>query len=295
MYQFIYDQKESFSVRLMCKLLGVSKSSFYDCTNGKSYQPSEERLLLLAAVKRIFYFHRKRYGSLRILEDMKEEGYDIGLYKIRSLMKEQGLKAIQPKQFVPRTTQTDPSLVRSPNLLLDPQNLPKAPNQVIVGDITYLPSEEYGYTQWLYLAVWMDLFSRKIVGWYVDEFMKESLVILAFQQVLRNRNPEPGFIVHSDGGSQYGAANFRTIINANHFRQSMTRKNDHYDNAHIESLFSRFKAEVLDEGIFQGLENARFRTFGFIEGYYNTIRRHSACGQISPNKFEELFWRNYDL
>jgi len=279
----------------MCELLGVSKSSFYDYINGKSYQPSEERLLLLAAVKRIFHFHRKRYGSLRILEDMKEEGYNIGLYKIRSLMKEQGLKAIQPKQFVPRTTQTDPSLVRSPNLLLDSQNLPKAPNQVIVGDITYLPSEEQGYTQWLYLAVWMDLFSRKIVGWHVDEFMKESLVILAFQQVLRNRNPEPGFIIHSDGGSQYGSANFRAIIDANHFRQSMTRKSDHYDNAHIESLFSRFKAEVLQEGIFQGLENARFRTFEFIEGYYNTIRRHSACGQISPNKFEELFWRNYDL
>jgi len=279
----------------MCKVLGVSKSSFYDFVNGKSYIPSDERLLLSFEVRRIFDFHKKRYGSLRILEDMKELGYDIGIYKIRSLMKEQELKAIQPKQFVPKTTQTDPSLVRSPNLLLNGENLPKAPNEVIVGDITYLPSEEQGYTQWLYLAVWMDLFSRKIVGWYVDEFMKESLVIIAFEQVLRNRQPSQGLIVHSDGGSQYGSANFRAIIGANNFRQSMTRKDNHYDNAHAESLFSRFKAEVLDQGIFQGLENARFRVFEYIEGYYNTIRRHSGCGQISPDKFEERFWRNYNL
>lgn len=279
----------------MCNVLGVSQSAFYNFVNGKSYTPSEERLLLSFEVRQIFDFHQKRYGSLRILEDMKELGYDIGIYKIRSLMKEQGLKAIQPKQFVPKTTQTDPSLVRSPNLLLDEKNLPKAPNKVIVGDITYLPSKEYGYTQWLYLAVWMDLFSRKIVGWYVDEFMKESLVIMALQQVLRNRQPPKGLIVHSDGGSQYGSTNFRTIIGANQFRQSMTRKDNHYDNAHVESLFSRFKAEVLDQGIFQGLENARFRVFEYIEGYYNTIRRHSACGQISPNKFEEQFWNNYNI
>lgn len=279
----------------MCKLFGVSKSSYYDYVNGNSYKPSQEKLLLLSEVYQIFYFHKKRYGSLRILEDMKEKGYQIGLYKVRSLMKEQGLKAIQPKKFIPRTTQSDPSLVRSPNLLLDAENLPKEPNKVVVGDITYLPSEEQGYTQWLYLSVWMDLFSRKIVGWYVDQFMDENLVIIAFQQVLRNRNPESGLIVHSDGGKQYGSANFRSIISTNHFRQSMTRKNDHYDNAHIESLFSRFKAEVLDEGIFQGLENARFRVFEFIDGYYNTIRRHSGCGQISPNKFEEQFWTNYNF
>ncbi len=277
----------------MCKILGASKSSYYDYVNEKTYLSSEEKLLLLSEVKDIFYFHKKRYGSLRILEEMKEKGYEIGLYRIRSLMKEQGLRAIQPKQFVPRTTQSDPSLIRSPNLLLDTENLPTEPNQVIVGDITYLPSEEQGYTQWLYLATWMDLFSRKIVGWTVDEFMKEELVITAFQKMLKSRNPKSGLIVHSDGGSQYGSANFRSVLAANGFRQSMTRKNDHYDNAHAESLFSRFKAEVLDEGIFTGLENARFRVFEFIDGYYNTIRRHSGCGQISPNRFEELFWNNY--
>ncbi len=100
--------------------------------NEKTYLSSEEKLLLLSEVKDIFYFHKKRYGSLRILEEMKEKGYEIGLYRIRSLMKEQGLRAIQPKQFVPRTTQSDPSLIRSPNLLLDTENLPTEPNQVIV-------------------------------------------------------------------------------------------------------------------------------------------------------------------
>ena len=139
---------------------------------------------------------------------------------------------------------------RSPNLLLEEENLPTAPNQVIVGDITYLPTEEGSSKKWLYLAIWMDLYSRKIVGWCVDEHMDETLVIRAFKMMIQNRNPPKGLIVHSGGGSQYGANNFRKILKDNEFRQSMTRKDNHYDNAHAESLFSRFKAEVLNEGLF---------------------------------------------
>jgi len=279
----------------MCRVLGKSKSSFYDYVNGNTYTPSAEREELSEKVKTIFHFHKKRYGAARILEDMLEQGCKIGIYKVRSLMKEQGLRAIQPKRFVPRTTQTHPNLRRSPNLLLDKNNLPTEPNQVIVGDITYLPCQISGYIYYVYLAVWMDLFSRKIVGWHVDDHMETSLIISAFQMVLKNRNPESGFIVHSDGGGQYGSIEFREILAANKFVQSMTRKNDHYDNAHIESLFSRFKTEVLDQGLFTGIDNATFRSFEYIEAYYNPIRRHSALGQISPDIFEKRFWRNYDF
>jgi len=277
-------------VRRLCDVLGVSKSAFYNYKSGKSYQESPQTTLLKQEIKSIFDFHKRRYGSVRILADLKEKGYQIGLHRVRSLMKQQGLVAIQPKKYVPVTTQSHPHLKRSPNLLLNPLNWPDGPNQVIVGDITYLPIESPdGQVRWLYMAVWMDLFSRKILGWCIDESMDESLVIRAFEQVLKNRKLQTDCIVHTDGGGQYSSNNFRSLLSILEIHQSMTRKDNHYDNAHMESLFSRFKAEVFDEGIFKGLQDARFRTFEFIDGYYNTIRRHSGLGLISPNQFEELF------
>ena len=267
----------------------VSHGAYYNFAKGQTYQTSLNRQLLLKEVKGIFDFHKRRYGSLRILDEMKDKGYKIGIYKVRSLMKELNLIAIQPKRFVPRTTQSNPNLRRSPNLLLD-LPFPDAPNQVIVGDITYLPTPDHSEDGWLYLAVWMDLFSRKIVGWKVDDNMEEHLVIDAFKQVIKNRQPPEGIIVHSDGGGQYGSINFRALLDHHRVRQSMTRKNDHYDNAFAESLFSRFKAEVLDEGVFQDLYDAKIRVFEFIEGYYNTIRKHSSIGNLSPVQYEDKYW-----
>lgn len=208
-------------------------------------------------------------------------------------MKEQNLVAIQPKSFVPKTTQSHPWLNRSPNLLLEESNQPSAPNQVIVGDITYLPSKEFGYDVWLYLAVWMDLFSRKIVGWQVDEHMQDSLIIIPMHRLIRLRQAEKGFIVHSDGGGQYGSNDFRDLLKLHEFRQSMTRKDNHYDNAFIESLFSRLKAELLNGGTFSNLADAQAKVFEYIEGYYNTIRKHSSLGYLSPDQFEERFWMDY--
>ena len=115
-------------------------------------------------------------------------------------MQEQGLVAIQPKSYVPKTTQSHPHLKRSPNLLLEAKNLPVGPNQAIVGDITYLPNQETGYQKWLYLATWLDLKSHRIVGWQIERHMEESLVVTALQKVIRTRQPEKGLIVHSDGG-----------------------------------------------------------------------------------------------
>ena len=295
MYCFVKDHKKEFPVIRLCDTLGLSTTAYYNYANGKSYVDSQSEIDLKKKVKEIFYFHKKRYGAARILADLLEQGYNIGIYKVRSLMKKQGLQALQSKRFVPKTTQSHPNLRRSPNMMLEEKNQPKKPNAAIVGDITYLPCrEENGYFYWLYLSVWMDLFSRKIVGWHVDENMEEALVIQAFQMFLRNRNPKVGLIVHSDGGGQYGSIKFRTLIKENSLRQSMTRKNNHYDNAHIESLFGRFKTEMKEEIIFKSLEHARFKVFEYIEGYYNTIRRHSSLGQISPNVFEDRFWKNYN-
>lgn len=120
--------------------------------------------------------------------------------------------------------------------------------------------------------------------------MEESLVTRALHQVIRERQPSKGLIVHSDGGGQYGATKFRALLALNGFRQSMTRKDNHYDNAHAESLFSRFKAELLDGAVFNDWKDAYDRTFEFIEGYYNTKRRHSAIGYMSPMEYERRFW-----
>ena len=274
-------------------MLKISKSAYYAYLQGNTYQPSLEKQILLKEVKTIFDRNKRRYGNRRIREELRDNGYCIGKYRVRSLMKEQGLVAIQPKSFVPKTTQSHPHLRRCLNLLLDEENKPSAPDQAIVGDITYLPSMEYGYKEWLYLAIWMDLFTRKIVGWKVDDNMEDTLIIDAMKNLISSRQPKKGLIVHSDGGGQYDSKDFKALIGLNEFRQSMTRKDNHYDNAFAESLFSRFKAELLDGGVFYGLEDARSKIFEYIEGYYNTVRKHSSLGYLSPNQFEERYWMDF--
>lgn len=125
------------------------------------------------------------------------------------------------------------------------------------------------------------------MGWHIDRHMEEDLVITALHKVIKSRQPQRGFIVHSDGGGQYASTAFRTLLHLHEYRQSMTRKDNHYDNAQAESLFSRFKAELLDGGVFYGLQEAYYRSFEYIEGYYNLIRRHSSIGYLSPAQYEE--------
>jgi len=257
--------------------------------NGESYVLKAEKAHIAGAVKRVFDFHGRRYGWRRIKEDLKGEGVEAGRHQIRQRMREQGLIAIQPKSFVPKTTQGRPGMGRSPNLLLEESNLPTAPGQVVVGDITYLPNKEKGQGKWLYLAVWMDLFSRRVPGWQIERHMEECLVQGALDKAIGAVRPGKGLIVHSDGGGQYGGNGFRGLLKSHGYRQSMTRRDNHYDNAFAESLFSRFKAELLDGDVFYGLEDARSKSFCFIDGYYNTIRRHSSIGYISPLEFEMRF------
>ena len=145
----------------MCKLLDISRTAFYDYVGGKSYQISDKKALYIKEIEEIFTLHKRRYGSRRILEEMRDKGYNIGIYQVRSIMQNQGLFAIQPKSFVPKTTISDTSLYRSPNLLLFESNLPTGIRQVIVGDITYLRCKENSVEKWLFLAVWMPACCRQ--------------------------------------------------------------------------------------------------------------------------------------
>jgi len=268
----------------LCEVLSVSRSAYYAYRSGSSWQDRMTESALAKELEHTFEAHKRRYGSRRLYRALQNKGYSVGRHRVRRLMQLLSLQAIQPRSFVPKTTQADDSRSRSPNLLLDRALPPSTINSIWVGDITYLPARN----GWLYLSVWMDLCSRQIVGWQVEQHMQSSLVFQSLQKAQRKRQANGGLIIHSDGGSQYKAKQFRIWLAQHNFEQSMTRKDNHYDNAFMESVFSRIKAEMLsDYPYFEDLEDANLRLFEYIEGYYNTIRMHSALNYTSPMQFEE--------
>lgn len=281
-YRFIASEAATYPAAILCRVLGVSRSGYY------AWKERPDRCDQLAPrVEEIFWENSRRYGSRRITAELNDETV-IGRHRVRRLMREQGLQAIQPRRFVPRTTDSGHGQRMSPNLLLEREIVVDRPRQVIVGDITYLPLQN---GQWAYLATWMDLFSRQIVGWQVAGSMTAELVIEALKKAILREHLEPGLIVHSDRGGQYVDTELRKLLSQHSFEQSMSRADEVYDNAFAESLFSRYKAELLEGGAFADLEQARSETFAYIEGYYNRTRRHSALGYLSPENFERNFYQ----
>jgi transposase InsO family protein len=281
-YRFIANEATTYPVAILCRALGVSRSGYYAWKERPTRQDQ-----LAPQVEEVFWQNSRRYGSRRITAELREQTV-IGRHRVRRLMREQGLRAIQPRRFVPRTTDSRHGQRMSPNLLLEREIIVDRLRQVIVGDITYLPLQN---GRWAYLATWMDLFSRKILGWQVASSMTAELVIEALKKaIIRERLPA-GLIVHSDRGGQYVDAELRNLLKRQGFEQSMTRADETYDNAHAESLFSRYKTELLEDGAFCDLEQARSETFAYIEGYYNRTRRHSALGYLSPENFECAFYQ----
>ncbi len=272
-----------FPSKEQCRVLGVSRSAYFTWRSAKSHQPKEQDKKMEQTIIDTFREHKRRYGSRRIALAIQAQGKKVSRYKAGKVLHKFGLKAIQPRSFVPKTTDSRHRYTISPNLLLD-RDLPQQPNQIWVGDITYIP---LAGARWAYLAVWMDLFSRKIIGWQLEEHMQEALVAGAFKKCLNTRMISDGLIVHSDRGGQYAGNNFRKLISENKMLQSMSRADNPYDNAFMESCFSRFKSELLQDGIFETVEDARTEIFEYIEMYYNTIRLHSSLGYKSPAKYEQ--------
>jgi putative transposase len=262
----------------------VSRSAYYQYLQPK--EPASPGQQLEQGVLDVFAEHKRRYGLRRICSALKDRGIKAGRYKCRRIMKRHGLRAIQPRSFVPRTTESRHPYPISPNLLLD-REAPQKPNEVWVGDITYIPLAE---GRWAYLSVWMDLYSRKVVGWQLENHMKEELVTTALKNALRTRRVTPGLIVHSDQGGQYAGTAFRTELMKRKIQQSMSRADDPYDNAFMESYFSRFKAELLEGGLFENLQDARTEIFEYIEMYYNTQRKHSSLNYQNPLEYENHYF-----
>ena len=230
-------------------------------------------------VQDIFIQHRRRYGARRIAKELKDQGESCSRSKARKIMGQMGLVAIQPRSFKPRTTNSRHTLGYSPNLLIDGIDVAWV-NQVWVGDITYIPL----LGTFAYLAMLMDLFSRKIVGWSLDLKMEETLVIAALKKAIQARQPLPNLIHHTDRGGQYASNKYRAILQRAQMQQSMSRAGDCYDNAFMESCFGTVKTE-LEMTCYDSFEQALQELREYIN-YYNSIRRHSAIDYQSPTCFE---------
>lgn len=262
----------------------VSPSAYYDWRVKQERQPKAEEVEQAAQVKKCFERHRRRYGVRRITAELQSKGILIGKYKVRRLMREQKLAAISPQAFKPRTTDSGHQALISPNLLKETGSAPCGWGEVVVGDITYVPLIG---GRWCYLAIFQDKLTRRIVGWAVSERMTAELVVKALQMALRQGLIKRSAIIHTDRGSQYVAEQYRRLLNRCGLRQSMSGRGNCYDNAQAESFFSRFKAELVEDGIFEDTTTARTESFSYIEGYYNRIRLHSAIGYQSPLEYEK--------
>ena len=272
-------QQTGASVRKVCTALEQPRSSFYHAARPTPTQVADADLGEL--IETLFCDHRKRYGYRRLAQELSDREVTCAPARIRRLMAQRSLRALQPKNFVPKTSDGRADKP-SPNLLAD-QPLPVVPDRAWAGDITFIPTN----AGWLYLAVVIDLCSRRIVGWSLADHLRSDLVLDALQQALHTRGVDQT-IFHSDRGSQYGSAAFRKALAKAGLRQSMSRRANPYDNAWTESFIGTLKHEMLQGGCFETAADARTEIFEYIEGYYNTHRKHSALGYKTPLQFESL-------
>jgi len=233
-------------------------------------------------IRHIFWHHKRRYGARRIAVELQAQGRPCGVDRVAKLLKTQGLKAIQPQSYKPQTTDSRHALGFSPNLL-QRSPPPAQLNRVWVADITYIPLKESAFA---YLALVLDLCSRRIVGWSLAEQMTDTLVLDALAHAIRDRQPASGLIHHSDRGGQYASQDYRAVLRRAEFRQSMSRAANCYDNAFMESCFGTIKTE-LEMTEYDNGPSARAEIASYL-AYYNTERRHSALDYLSPHHFETL-------
>ena len=269
----------------------VSRTAYYRYARGNSYNSDKKYLRAKHEIRKEFLVNKKRYGSRRIKAAILEKGIEISRKTVVKLMKEEALTALQPKSFVPKTTDSKHGKRVAENLLLN-QPKPTAPDQIWVSDITYIALKN---GKWAYLVTYMDLFTRKIVSWRVDDNMRETLVREPLEAALIKRKIKVGalLIIHSDRGSQYVSDNMNKLINKIFkVRQSMSRKSECYDNANAESLWSRLKTELeIPKDGYGNIQELKTVLFEYIEGYYNPKRLHSSIGYMSPNKFETMYYK----
>jgi transposase InsO family protein len=237
---------------------------------------------LFERIKAIFWEHKRRYGYRRICDELADAGHSCAPARVRRLMRQNGLVALHPKSYKPQTSDGRAD-APSPNLLKDALP-PDKINQVWIGDITYVSCG----TKWLYLAVVMDLYSRRVLGWALADHLRSSLVEEAMVKALKARQCPAGLIFHSDRGSQYGSKCFRGLLKKAGIGQSMSGRANPYDNATMESFMGTFKTELIQDGSFIDERDAQLEISDYIDYYYNTKRKHSSIDYKTPNQFEAI-------
>jgi len=258
----------------------VSRSGYYHFLKKAQTKQVDKDFELLSQVRHIHKKSRETYGSRRMSQALKAAGYNVGRFRARSLMKKAGLKVRRPKRFK-KTTDSRHRLPIAPNRV-NQQFTVEQPDRIWCGDITYLWTLE----GWLYLAVIIDLYSRKVVGWALDRQLRTSLVLEALRMAYWRRKPAPGLIFHSDRGSQYAAGDYQRQLETFHMIPSMSRKGDCYDNAVAESFFHTLKTEFVFHQAFATKDEAKRAIFEWIEGFFNRERIHSTLGYVTSEQFE---------
>lgn len=283
-YRHISAEKaEGHEVSIMCDLLGVSRSGYYEWA---SRPPSDRELTdawLTEKIRTIWAEHRKVYGAPRIHADLRlAHEVRVGRKRVERLMRQAGISGLVERRYK-RTTVRVPG-VRVADDLVERRFRPDAPNMLWVADVTYLRSWE----GWVYLAAVQDTYSRRIVGWSMADHMRTELVVDALQMALTQRRPQPGLTFHSDQGSQFVSLNFGKQARAAGIAQSMGSKGDCYDNAVAESFFATLKKELIHRHTWPTKASMRTELFDYIEAFYNRRRRHSTLGGLSPAQYEKM-------
>ena len=286
-YLFIQSCHSSFPVVRMCQNLEVSESGYYEWQKRSKSSRRIAKERLMTRISELFYLkHKQMAGSPLITEDLHDdpEYKTVHRSRVAALMKEMGLKCKIQKQFVVTTDSRHKEFI--PDNILDRHFNPDMPNVTVVGDITYI---KVG-SKWMYLSVFIDLFSRKVVGWDLDKSLSADSTCRAFSKYLyRNNNPK-GVLVHSDRGIQYASEQFRSLLKSADAIQSMSRKGNCWDNAVAESFFHTLKTRLIYHRKYKNQEELNKDLYWYIEIYYNRIRKHSANNWLTPDEKERKYY-----
>ena len=279
------NQNENVDVKIACRELNLSKSGYYAWRKRPISKRAEENTKLLTVIREVHQKSRKAYGSPRITDQLNKRGFTCDEKRVARLMQINDVKSCVARKFKVQTTDSNHDLPRAPRIFEaeHAQAALTAPNQVWAGDITYVATKQ----GWLYLAIFLDVFTRKVVGHASDDNMRAELVLEALDMALgRQVVIENRLITHSDQGSQYAADVYRDRLEERKIIASMSRRGNCYDNAFAESFFHSLKMELIYQTVFETIEEAKAAIFEWIEVFYNRERIHSALGYMTPEEFE---------